>query len=99
LQFYQYGYDNFKNLQRNDNIQVFFSETMVSKLFENEIWAVDGTFAVVPLPYMQLYTNSFIKNHHVFPSVFALFKNMNEETDKALFKILKELVRDYNHES
>jgi hypothetical protein len=43
---------------------------MISKLNNNDVWAIDGTFNVVPDPYMQLYTISYIRDHHVFPLFF-----------------------------
>ena len=87
--FYQYGLDNYGNLEGHDGILLFFSTSMATKLINNHVWAVDGTFAVVPSPYMQLYTISYIKEHHVFPCIFAILKNKREDTYRAMFNILR----------
>lgn len=49
---------------------------------------VDGTFKVVPKPYYQLFTISFIKNTHVFPVVYCLLKNKLQTTYEDVFKII-----------
>ena len=89
--FYQYGPGNFGRLIQNNDICIFYSQSMVAKLRENDLWCVDGTFKVVPRPYTQLYTISFIKSVHVFPVIYCVLKNKREETYNSLWKILKDL--------
>jgi hypothetical protein len=72
--FYRYGIGNYGNLEANEDILIFYSNNMMQKLRENLTWAVDGTFHVVPSPYFQLYTVSFIKDFHVYLVIFALLK-------------------------
>jgi hypothetical protein len=52
---------------------------------------VDGTFHVVPSPYFQLYTVSFIKDFHVYPVIFALLKNKTFRTYSKLFELITAL--------
>lgn len=90
--FYQYGIGNYRNLEENSNILLFFSDQLAGNLINNEVWTVDGTFSVVPSPYMQLYTIGYIKNHHIFPCVFAVLKNKRKENYISLFRILNSLI-------
>jgi hypothetical protein len=48
--FYIYGAGNFGSAEVCDEFLIFFSDLMMSKLNGNRIWAVDGTFKVVPSP-------------------------------------------------
>lgn len=74
-QFYRYGPDNFGSYPVYDDIVIFYSDSLANKLSQNNIWSVDGTFKCVPSPYLQLFTISFLVDHHVFPAVFVLLKN------------------------
>jgi hypothetical protein len=65
---------------------------MVCKLRTNDIWSVDGTFSVVPRPFKQLYTISYIKQHHVFSCVFDILKNKSEMAYNNLFSIIMQLI-------
>ena len=85
--FYQYGIGNYKGLEVNADILIFFSNSMAQNLKNNSIWCVDGTFAVVPTPYMQLFTVSYIVDHHVFPCVFGILKNKKQNTYLSFFRI------------
>ena len=89
--FYRYGIDNYQGMIENDNMLLFYSDFAIEKLFSNTIWAVDGTFSVVPSPYKQLFTISYIKEHHVFPCVFAILKNKTFDTYNFLFNKIKTL--------
>lgn len=64
---------------------------MIDELSSNDIWCIDGTFKVVPRPYFQLYTISYIKNNHVFPSIFCLTKNKKKETYLNIIEIIKQM--------
>lgn len=89
--FYQYGPDNFRGLEENADILLFFSDDMISKLSTNKIWCVDGTFSVVPSPYMQLYTISYLKDNNVFPCVFAILKNKRQVTYNKMLELIQHL--------
>ena len=78
--FYQYGVDNYRNLSENSNFLIFYSEAMVSNMKSEKVWCVDGTFCVVPKPYFQLFTVSFLRQVHVFPVFFCILKNKKETT-------------------
>jgi len=84
--FYKYGPDNYGNITPNEDILIFFSDTMKNKLINNVFWCVDGTFSVVPSPYYQLFTISYYRNHHVFP---VILKNKHYNTYINLFSILE----------
>lgn len=95
-QFFQYGIENFRGIEENDNIVIFYSDISIEKILNAEIIAVDGTFSFVPKPYMQLYSISVLKNHHVFPIVYAILKNKRFETYNALFRIIKNLIGNFS---
>lgn len=90
--FYRYGPGNYNNLEVCDNMLLFFSNSMINKLNENHVWAVDGTFQVVPRPFYQLFTISYLNNNHVFPVVFALLKNKTHETYSKIYQILRRII-------
>jgi hypothetical protein len=94
-EFFRYIPENYQDLEINDNVLLFFSDTMLHKPRENNVWA-DGTFSVVPDPYYQLYTVSYIKNNHLFPVIFAILKNKLSETYLALFRIIKTFLGDFS---
>lgn len=94
--FYRYGPGNYGSFEQYDDFLIFFSDTMLNKLNCNNVWAVDGTFQVVPAPYYQLYSICYIKENHVFPAVFGILKNKQKDTYVKFFNILKLLV-NINH--
>lgn len=95
--FFQYGPEKFRELARNDDVIVFYSDHAINRIRESNFLAVDGTtFSVVPEPYYQLYTITYIKDHHVFPCVFALLKSKNQETYNFLFATINNLVGPLN---
>lgn len=55
-------------------IFLFFDDDMIKILKKYLVSTVGGTFDVLPLPYYQLYTISFIKYHHNLPTVYAILK-------------------------
>lgn len=57
--FYQYGTDNYRNIDNQDGLLLFNSDELGTTLINNKICCVDGTFTVVPDPYYQLYTIDF----------------------------------------
>ncbi len=90
--FYRYGPDLYNNYPIYDDIVLFFSDNLVCKHKENPIWSVYGTFKVVPLPYYQLFTLSFVIHHHVFPAIFALLKSKKESTYLNLLNLVKIMI-------
>ena len=70
---------------------IFYDQASLTKLWNKPTWAIDGTFSVVPKPFFQLFTISFIENNSIFPVVFSLLINKNGTTYKKLFQILIEL--------
>jgi hypothetical protein len=92
--FYRYGPDNYGSYPVYDNICIFFSDVLLESLKQNRIWCVDGTFSVVPKPYLQLITISYIRNHHVFPVFFCLLKDKKFETYVKMFVLIKKMVPD-----
>ena len=55
------------------------------------IYKADGTFAVVPNLFDQLYTIHVLQNSTSYPCVYALLPNQTEETYNKLFDVVKEL--------
>ncbi|RVD92351.1 hypothetical protein TUBRATIS_11470 [Tubulinosema ratisbonensis] len=94
MQFYQHGQDNYNEYFIDENILIFYSLNMAKKLRVYRTWAVDGTFKVVPNPYYQLYTISFIENFHVFPVIFAVLKNKKRETYENLFTLINLMIKE-----
>jgi hypothetical protein len=88
--FFRYGHDNYGIQSIHDEILIFYTNSALNSLKNNKIWCVDGTFQVVPKPWYQLYTISFLKNNCVFPSVFIILKNKKYETYCNALKILCE---------
>ena len=89
--FYRYGPVNLSCSIVNSDILIFFSDTALNDLYLETVWCTDGTFSVVPDPYYQLYSVSYIKNYIVFPCIFVLMKNRRKETYIDIFRILIEL--------
>lgn len=85
---YQYGPGNFRGLPENRDFLLFYSNSLYEKLKSENIICVDGTFKVVPSPYYQLYTISYLKQHSVFPVVFAILKNKTQDTYRSIFNVL-----------
>lgn len=88
LPFYRFGPENYGNLEENEDFLIFYSDNAIERLSNNLIWCVDGTFKVSPDPYIQLYTISYMVNHHVFPSIYCLMKNRRQETYSNIFSVL-----------
>ena len=75
--FFQYGDGNWRGLSENNDFLIFYSESMIRNLLSNDVWCVDGTFDVVPKPYFQLFTISYLNESHVFPAIFCILKTKN----------------------
>ncbi|KAF7685231.1 hypothetical protein CDIK_4020 [Cucumispora dikerogammari] len=93
-QFYQYGpglHD-----YENDNILIFFTSSSVSDLLAKPCWCVDGTFKTTPIIFYQLFSISYIKNHHVFPCIFVLLSNKTQITYVKMWRHLSRLIPEMN---
>jgi hypothetical protein len=90
--FFQYGIENYRGLTENENFLIFYSNSMISKLLIQKTWCIDGTFSVVPKPYYQILTISFIRHVHVFPVIFCILKNKFQNTYVELFNTILMLV-------
>lgn len=91
-QFFQFGPENFRSREKTDEFIIFYSEVMVEKLKQHSVLAMDGTFEVVPKPYHQLFTISYIEEHHVFPVIFGILKDKRKETYSKFFNTIKHLI-------
>ena len=94
--FYQYGPDQYRNLEHFDDFLIFSTDFQLQNLVENNIWSIDGTFQVVPSPWYQLYTISYVFNNRVFPAIFCILKNKRKETYDNLLNIIVQLKPDLN---
>lgn len=90
-QLFQYGPGNYRGLNEYGDFALFYTNSMYETLKDAEVICVDGTFKVVPRPYFQLYTISYLRNNSVFPVIFALVKNKNQETYRNIFAVLNQL--------
>jgi len=73
--FYQYGPSKYLGLPEYDEVIILFAEDIRHELYNNFIWCIDGTFAVSPSGYAQVYTIGILRNHHVIPIVYGILKN------------------------
>lgn len=90
-QFYKFGPDNLNGLEFCEDILIFYSQTQIDNLRNNTIWSVDGTFQVVPKPWFQLFTISYIINNQLIPSVFIILKNKRQSTYERMYNIINVL--------
>lgn len=89
---FRYGPGNYGTLDVSEDILLLFLDFASEKLLQNNIWCVDKTFSVIPAIYVQLHTTSCIKEHLVFPFVFAVLKNKKKETYKKLHDLVCSLI-------
>jgi hypothetical protein len=94
--FYQFGPDNLRDLESCEDILIFYSQSQILNLSLNNTWSIDGTFQVVPKPFYQLFSISYISNNMVFPSIFIILKNKKQSTYERMFKIIKTLNNNLN---
>ena len=59
--FYKYAIGNYNGLDVNDDILLIYSDEMMSRLNQNRVWTRDGTFEVVPKPFNQIFTISYLR--------------------------------------
>ncbi|KAF7685057.1 hypothetical protein CDIK_4194, partial [Cucumispora dikerogammari] len=94
--FYQYGPNNARDIVERSNIIIFFSEDMIDTLKNSRIWSIDGTFAVCPDNWYQLYTISILLDNHVLPVVFALLPSKSLNTYNLFLYYLNQLISELN---
>ena len=80
-----------------NRILIFTTRLNINYLKANKTWYGDGTFAVSPSIYYQLYTINIIIQGKNLPLVYALLPNKTEEIyDKMYNSVLKEFDIDLN---
>lgn len=89
--FYRFGPDNLNGIEFSNDILIFYSDSQIENLKVNTLWSVDGTFQVVPKPWFQLFTISYIVNNQIMPSIFVILKNKKQSTYEKMFFIIKTL--------
>ncbi|KAF7685465.1 hypothetical protein CDIK_3786, partial [Cucumispora dikerogammari] len=94
--FYQYVPNNACDIVKRSNIIIFFSEDMIDTLKNSRIWSIDGTFAVCPDNWYQLYTISILLDNHVLPVVFALLPSKSMNTYNLFLYYLNQLISELN---
>jgi hypothetical protein len=93
---FQFGPNLLPNLENETRMVIFFSDQLVVNFINSEIWSIDGTFSVCPLPWTQLYTISMIINHHVVPVVYALLKTKSQSEYRKMLNVFKRFITDLN---
>ncbi|CAF4155912.1 unnamed protein product, partial [Rotaria sordida] len=83
-------YDN----NDNDNrILIFASPDQLDLLNRCEVWHCDGTFAVAPKLFEQMYTVHGLIDGKTLPLVFSLLPNKKQESYETLFRIIQQHVQ------
>ena len=70
--FYQFGPNFLRSISEKTKICLFYDNDLISIFKSMKIWSIDGTFDVCPNGWSQLYTISFIIDHHIYPFIYAL---------------------------
>ena len=73
---------------RSGRIIIFGTDTMSGLLRESPTWMMDATFKVVPSLFMQLFVMHAVKNEDVFPCLYVLMQNNEEQTYKRVFQVV-----------
>ena len=76
----------------NKRILIFATQQGIHFLSNNSHWFMDGTFKLCPEIFYQIYTIHALNNNQVFPCVFALLPNKNEDTYNRLFREVRNAV-------
>jgi len=71
---------------------LFASAQGLILLQRSETWSCDGTFAVMPEPFLQLYTVMAELNNKSYPCFFGLLPNKKGATYAKMLEVLKEAV-------
>jgi hypothetical protein len=73
-------------------IIIFASAQGLTMLQQSETWSCDGTFSVVPAPFMQFYTFMAEMDNKSYPCFFALLPNKRSTTYSKMLEVLREQV-------
>ncbi|RNA24307.1 hypothetical protein BpHYR1_014380 [Brachionus plicatilis] len=76
----------------SERIIVFATEKNIQLLNNNPNWYVDGTFAVAPGLFYQLFTVHVLIKGKNLPCVYALLPNKTQKSYERLFEYLKSLI-------
>ena len=84
-------------VEDEERIFLFASQDALQFLADSEHWYADGTFKVCPEISFQLYTIHGQRDGRIFPCVFSLFPNKNENTYIRLFEQLFQFVNNFGN--
>jgi hypothetical protein len=73
-------------------ILIFASAQGLIMLQRSETWSCDGTFSVVPAPFLQFYSFMAEMDNKSYPCFFALLPNKRSSTYSKMLEVLKENV-------
>ena len=79
-------------VQHNERILIFATQQGIHFLSSNSNWFMDGTLKLCPEIFYQIYIIRALNNNQVFPCVFALLPNKNEDTYNRLFREVRNAV-------
>ena len=96
FKFLQFSKLNCQGIEPKFNIVIFFSENHRNSLHEHKIWSIDGTFYVSPKPWLQLFTISYIEDHHVVPIIYGLLPSKSQRVYEFFIYVVKTLIPDLN---
>jgi len=74
------------------SIIIFASAQGLILLQHSKTWSCDGTFSVVPAPFMQFYTFMAELDNKSYPCFFALLPNKRSTTYSKILEVLRENV-------
>jgi hypothetical protein len=72
----------------NERVFLFSTAKNMKLLSKHKSWMGDGTFAVLPLIFLQLYTILVVINNHALPLAFGLLPNKTTKTYKSFFLLI-----------
>lgn len=75
----------------SERIIIFGRESWLEHIATSKIWYADGTFAVAPQLFYQVYIILVKKNNGVHPVLYALLQNKQYATYVRLFEMVKEM--------
>ena len=76
----------------NERIFLFSTPKNMKLLSKNTSWMSDGTFAVLPVIFLQLYTILVIENNFPLPLAFGLLPNKKMKTYESFFKLISDRI-------
>ena len=75
----------------SSDLIVLAADSDIEVMVENKHWHMDGTFAIAPAEFEQVYTIHALCGELLVPCIYALMKRRTESAYVALFEILKVL--------